>query len=70
MGKALQQHGLGRTREYNAACPIHGGSDDHDGNNSHNSDIYEEEDGDGDTTFMRRVLAFSRLKYFFSRRLS
>ena len=50
--------------------PIHGDSDDHDGNNSQNSDICEEEDGDGDTTFMRRVLAFSRLKYFFSRRLS
>ena len=42
MGKAKQQHGLGRTKEYNAGCPIHGGSDDHDGNNSHNSDIYEE----------------------------
>ena len=39
---------MGRTKEYNAAWPILGGLDDHDGHNGHNRDIYEEEDGDGD----------------------
>ena len=51
--------------------PFHDDNNEHDDHSGRDNDVYEEEEGaDGNTTCMRRLLAFSRLKYFFSLRLS